>query len=41
MVLVNYGKATGTEIWDLAQQIIASVHEQFNVELSPEVNLWK
>ena len=40
-VLVNYGKATGTEIWDLAQQIIASVHEQFNVELSPEVNLWK
>jgi len=41
LVLVNYGEATGTEIWDLAQQIIASVHKQFNVELSPEVNLWK
>lgn len=41
LVLVNYGDATGTEIWELAQKIIASVHGQFNVELSPEVNLWK
>jgi UDP-N-acetylmuramate dehydrogenase len=41
LVLVNYGHASGTEIWELAQKIIASVHEQFNVQLSPEVNLWK
>jgi UDP-N-acetylmuramate dehydrogenase len=41
LVLVNYGKATGTEIWDLAQKIIASVEELFNIPLHPEVNLWK
>lgn len=40
LVLVNYGGATGEEIWTLAQQIIASVKQRFGVELYPEVNVW-
>jgi UDP-N-acetylmuramate dehydrogenase len=41
LVLVNYGNASGEEIWELAQQIIASVEQQFNITLHPEVNLWR
>ncbi len=40
LVLVNLGGAKGEEIWALAQKIIASVREKFDVQLSPEVNLW-
>ena len=39
LVLVNYGKATGQEILQLAKDIIESVHEKFGIELSPEVNV--
>ena len=39
LVLVNYGQAKGKEMIALAQMIIASVKEKFNVELSPEVRL--
>jgi UDP-N-acetylmuramate dehydrogenase len=39
LVLVNYGGATGAEILDLANKIIASVKEKFGLEISPEVNL--
>jgi UDP-N-acetylmuramate dehydrogenase len=38
--LVNYGKATGAEIWDLAMQIQASVFEKFGIKITPEVNIW-
>lgn len=38
LVLVNYGKATGHEIWRLATDIIDDVRAQFGVELQPEVN---
>jgi UDP-N-acetylmuramate dehydrogenase len=39
LVLVNYGGGTGEKIWELAQKIIASVKEEFNIELQPEVNV--
>jgi UDP-N-acetylmuramate dehydrogenase len=39
LVLVNYGGASGSEILDLAKQIIISVKEKFGLELTPEVNL--
>lgn len=39
LVLVNYGNATGSEVWQLAQNIQQSVKEQFDIDISPEVNV--
>jgi UDP-N-acetylmuramate dehydrogenase len=39
LVLVNYGKATGNEIWKLAQEIKKSVLDKFGIEIMPEVNV--
>ena len=39
LVLVNYGKATGREILDLAGKIQRSVKEKFGVDLEREVNV--
>lgn len=39
LVLVNYGGATGSEVWQLAQDIQQSVKEKFGIEISPEVNV--
>src|SRR4029077_7370899 len=39
LVLVNYGNATGKEIWNLALEIQRSVLEKFGIEISPEVNV--
>ncbi|HXH02430.1 MAG TPA: UDP-N-acetylmuramate dehydrogenase [Candidatus Competibacteraceae bacterium] len=36
LVLVNHGGATGTQLWELAQMVQASVRERFGVELEPE-----
>ena len=36
LVLVNYGQASGEELWQFAQAIIASVQAKFGVTLQPE-----
>jgi UDP-N-acetylmuramate dehydrogenase len=39
LVLVNYGNASGNEIFDLAMQIKESVMKKFGVVIEPEVNI--
>ena len=39
LVLVNYGNATGLELWEHAQYVMKGVHSKFGIELEPEVNL--
>ncbi len=36
LVLVNYGSASGAQIWSLAQRIRNSVQEKFGIRLEPE-----
>jgi UDP-N-acetylmuramate dehydrogenase len=40
LVLVNYGDASGEEIWQLSSDIVASVKEAFGIELEREVQVW-
>ncbi|MFN4007069.1 MAG: UDP-N-acetylmuramate dehydrogenase [Chitinophagaceae bacterium] len=40
LVLVNYGKASGSDVLALATNIIDKVKAMFGVALEPEVNIW-
>jgi len=40
LVLVNYGNASGQEIWDLAMMIKTAVFKQFGIKINPEVNIY-
>jgi UDP-N-acetylmuramate dehydrogenase len=40
LVLVNYGRASGDEIWSLSERIVASVHAAFGIVLEREVHVW-
>ena len=40
LVLVNYGNATGVEIFNLSAQIMQSVYDTFGVQLEREVNVY-
>lgn len=36
LVLVNHGKASGEELWQVAEDIMQSVHDKFGIQLEPE-----
>lgn len=40
LVLVNYGNATGKEVWELALTIQQSVRDKFGITIHPEVNVY-
>lgn len=39
LVIVNYGDATGKEIWDFACMVKHSVAQKFGIDIVPEVNV--
>ncbi len=38
LVLVNFGKGNGRDIKELAERIMKKIHDQFGIQLQPEVN---
>jgi len=39
LILVNYGNASGPQIYELSEKIVRSVDERFSIELKREVNV--
>ena len=39
LVIVNFGEATGSEVWNFAQEIIEQAYDVFGIDLDPEVNI--
>jgi len=39
LVIVNYGGATGKEVFNFARKIIDSIKDKFGIEMEPEVNM--
>ncbi len=40
LVLVNYGKAKGADIYQLSEQILKDINEKYGIELEREVNIY-
>ncbi len=40
LVIINYGGATGTEVWELAKAVQKSVLDKFGISLQMEVNIY-
>jgi UDP-N-acetylmuramate dehydrogenase len=41
LVLVNYGQASGDQLWQLSGRVVDAVQKRFGIELEREVQVWR